>query len=168
MLKTILWVVASCGLLVGCHADNQSQPLPLPPLANSIVSPDTATESEKDDTIAVDILVADAVFTAQFYDNETTRALTARFPMTIEMDELNGREKKYDLPENLPATSTEQPETISTGEIMSWSGNVLVLFYKDFSNSYNGYVRLGKIDNPSGLATALGSGPVQVTWSLAE
>ncbi|MFJ2043388.1 cyclophilin-like fold protein [Paenibacillus taichungensis] len=118
--------------------------------------------------IPIHIIIGGNTFTATLNNNETTQALIAQFPMTIQMKELNGLEKYNDLPEELPAASTERPETIHAGEIMSWSGNTLVLFNQTFSNSYGGYVLLGSVDDPSNLAATLGSGHVQVTWSLAE
>lgn len=125
-------------------------------------------DTEDDNMISINIAVGSTTFTAKLYDNETTQALIAQFPMTIQMDELNGQEKYYYLSENLPAAFTQQPSTIHAGDIMLWSGNCLVLFYKTYSNSYGGYVPLGTVDDPSNLASALSSGNVQVTWSLAD
>lgn len=130
---------------------------------------DTGTdETEDDGMISINIAVGSTTFTAKLNDNETTQALVKQFPMTIQMDELNGQEKYYHMSENLPSESTERPATIHAGDIMCWSGNSLVLFYKTYSNSYGGYVPLGTVDDPSNLASALGSGNIQVTWSLAE
>ena len=46
---------------------------------------------------------------------------------------------------------------------MLYQGNQIVLFYG--SNSWS-YTRLGKIDDLTGWAEALGSGDVSVTFSL--
>ncbi|MFD1774836.1 cyclophilin-like fold protein [Paenibacillus rhizophilus] len=125
-------------------------------------------ETKENGVISINITVGSSTFTATLNDNETAKALVAKFPMTLQMNEHNGLEKYYDLSEDLPAALTERPATIHAGDIMGWSGNILVLFYETHSNSNGGYVPLGRVDNPSNLASALGSGNVQVTWSLAE
>lgn len=84
--------------------------------------------------------------------------------MTVEMSELNGNEKLYRFSANLP-TNSSNPGTIHTGDLMIYSSNTLVLFYKSFPTVYS-YTKLGQIDNPSGLAAALGSGSVTVTYEL--
>jgi hypothetical protein len=88
--------------------------------------------------------------------------------MTVDMTELNGKEKYYHLSKDLPIESMERPETIRAGEIMCWSSNSLVLFYNTFSNSYSGYVRIGYIEDVNGLASALGRGNVKVTFSISD
>ncbi|WP_332368355.1 cyclophilin-like fold protein [Spirosoma telluris] len=110
------------------------------------------------------IRVSSSTFTAILLNNETATAFKTRLPMTIEMNELNGNEKFHRLPSNLPIKPAN-PGTIQTGDLMLYGSNTLVLFYKTFRTSYS-YTKLGRIDDPSGLAAALGSGNVTVSFAL--
>ena len=84
--------------------------------------------------------------------------------MTVTMSELNGNEKLYNFPQNLP-TESANPGTIHTGDLMLYGSITLVLFYKSFPTIYS-YTKLGQIDHPSGLAAAVGSGNITVTFEL--
>lgn len=110
------------------------------------------------------ITIGASTFTAGLVDNAAVMAFKARLPMTIPMNELNGNEKYYSLPASLPVSASNLG-TIQTGDLMLYGSNTLVLFYKSFSTSYR-YTKLGRIDNPTGLAAALGSGNVTVTFEL--
>ena len=110
------------------------------------------------------IKIGSSTFTATLYDNATATAFKGMLPMTIKMSELNGNEKYFDLSVNLP-TNASNPGTIQTGDLMLYGSNTLVLFYKTFSTSY-GYTRLGRINDTKGLASAVGSGSVTVTYEL--
>jgi hypothetical protein len=112
----------------------------------------------------MNIRVGSRNFTMVIYDNASARALLERLPLTITMSELNGNEKYYNLPNNLPSAS-QRLENIKTGDVMLYGSDCIVLFYKDFSTSYR-YTRLGYIENPSGLADALGHGNVEVVFSV--
>lgn len=110
------------------------------------------------------ITVGTASFTATFAGNATAAAFKSRLPLTLNMSELNGNEKYFYLPESLPAAASN-PGTIQAGDLMLYGSDCLVLFYETFRTSYS-YTRIGRIDNPSGLAAALGRGSVSVTFSL--
>lgn len=112
----------------------------------------------------IKIRVGTSTFTATLLDNPTVTAFKARLPMTVSMSELNGNEKYYNSPKDLP-TKAANPGTIQTGDLMLYSSNTLVIFYKSFPTSYS-YTKIGRIDNPMGLAAALGSGNITVTFEL--
>jgi hypothetical protein len=110
------------------------------------------------------IKIGSSTFTATLYDNATATAFKALLPMTVNMSELNGNEKYFDLSAILP-TNASNPKTIQNGDLMIYGSNTLVLFYKRFSTPYS-YTRLGRINDTSGLAAALGSGNVMITYEL--
>jgi hypothetical protein len=116
------------------------------------------------DSMKLKITIGTNTFTATLYNNATVTAFKTRLPITINMRELNGNEKYFDLADNLPANASN-PGTIQTGDLMLYGSKTLVLFYKSFSTSYN-YTGLARIDNPSGLADALGSGNTTVTFEF--
>ena len=131
---------------------------------NNGIEPGNTSINIATDTTKMKITIGTSTFIATFYNNATAKAFKAKLPMTINMTELNGNEKYYDLSDNLP-TNASNPGTIQTGDLMMYGSNTLVLFYKTFSTSYS-YTRLGRIDNPSGLAAALGSGNITVKFEL--
>lgn len=108
------------------------------------------------------ITVGSASFDATLEDNAAAAAFKALLPLTIGMSEMNGNEKYYYLPGSLPAAAS-RPGTIRTGDLMLYGSSCVVLFYQTFSTVYS-YSRLGRVDNPSGLAAALGSGSVTVAF----
>ena len=103
-------------------------------------------------------------FTVTLFDNETTEVFKTMLPLTLKMSELNGNEKYIQFSTDLPA-STESTGTIHEGDLMFWGANTLVLFYKTFKTPYR-YTKLGHIENPRGLASAVGSGDVTISFQL--
>lgn len=127
---------------------------------------DQDSKTENTDTMSDTLIikVGDKEFTATLLDNPTTGAFKAMLPLSINMIELNGNEKYFRLSKNLP-TNESVPGTIKSGDLMLYGSNTFVLFYESFSTSYS-YTKLGNINNHSSLATALGTGNVEVSISL--
>ena len=125
-----------------------------------------AANRQDDSRFRIRITVGDQDFSAELYDNETTRAWVGQMPMTLEMSELNGNEKYHYFSESLP-TNPKRPDAIHTGDLMLYGQSCLVLFYKDFVTSYS-YTPLGYMEDATGLAQALENGNVTVSFRLDD
>lgn len=110
------------------------------------------------------IKIGSNTFNATLLDNPTAPAFKALLPLTVEMKELNGNEKYANLSKNL-VTNSYNLRTIQSGDLMLYGSNTLVLFYQSFSTTYS-YTRIGRINDATGLAAAIGSGNVTVTFEL--
>ena len=106
------------------------------------------------------IKVGSESFTATHEHNAVNNDLKSRLPMRLKMADLHANEKYADLRKPLP-TNAKQPGTIRAGDLLLYGDKTLVLFYKTFRSSYS-YTRLGRIDDASGLATAVGAGSVDI------
>ncbi len=102
-------------------------------------------------------------YTATLEDNNTTREFIKRLPLTITMTELNGNEKYYYFNDSFPS-SPARIGKINSGDLMLYGDNCFVLFYESFNTSYS-YTRIGKIDNPSSLKSAVGKGNIKISLS---
>ena len=112
---------------------------------------------------SVTIQVNGKNFSATLEDNPSAKKFAALFPLEIEMIELHGNEKYFYLDENLPSNAVRVGQ-IRAGDLMLFGSNCVVIFYKDFTTSYN-YTRLGKLDNPADLEKVLGGGNVRLVIS---
>ncbi|MBQ6473094.1 MAG: hypothetical protein IJJ33_14005 [Victivallales bacterium] len=112
------------------------------------------------------LAVGDASFTIALADTEAARELLRHLPLSLDMAELNGNEKYASLDSPLPSKA-ENVRRIEAGDVMLWGKDCLVVFYKSFETPYS-YTRIGKIDNASKLADALGKGSVTVTFQTVS
>jgi hypothetical protein len=107
--------------------------------------------------------VGERRFALSLTDNTAARAFAAQLPLALDMEELNGNEKHAQLGQALPANAS-RPGTIHTGDLMLYGTSTLVVFYEKFTSAYS-YTRLGRVDDPAGLAQALGRGSIRVVFS---
>ena len=157
-----LILYATAGLLLGLASCNKSAPVQQADASDPASSSVQATSDAAEDKMK--ITIGSKTFRVTFEDNPTVAKLKALLPLTLKMTELNGNEKYHHLSTPLP-TDAISPGTIQSGDLMLYGDNSLVLFYKSFKTSYT-YTRLGRIDDPSGLAAAVGAGDVSVTFEL--
>ena len=123
---------------------------------------DTADQEEA--SMQIQVTVNDTPFTATIEDAAAGQELIARLPLTLSMEELHGNEKYCYTGQGFGGESYV-PGTIEAGDLMVFGSDCLVLFYETFSNGGWSYQRVGKIDDPSGLAEACGSGTATVIFS---
>ena len=120
--------------------------------------------SDKKTGTSVTLTVNGQSFQAVFYNNKTANALLEKMPMTLNMKELNGNEKYYFFDTEFP-TNERSPGKISAGDIMLYGSDCLVTFYKSHSSSYQ-YTPVGKIEDASGFAKAVGNGNVTIKFTV--
>lgn len=110
------------------------------------------------------ITIKNKKYEAILYDNSTTKELIKKFPITITMSDLNGNEKYYNFSKSF-STSSENVANINKGDIMLFSDNCLVIFYKSFSTRYK-YTKLGYIKNTEDLENSFGKGDISITFEI--
>lgn len=117
-------------------------------------------DSDKIEQSMIRITIGSNVFDASLADTEAAEAFRKMLPLKLDMSELNGNEKYFYLANSLPS----QPSrigNIKSGDIVLWGSDCFVIFYKSFSTTYS-YTRIGHINNPDGLADAVGKGNVTI------
>ena len=153
----------AAGILIGLTSCDASKPVQSAAVPSASAG-DRERLSNQPVGKKMKVTIGTKTFTATLEDNPVAAKLKAMLPLTLDMSELNGNEKLYRLPTPLP-TAAANPGTIRTGDFMLWQADTLVLFYETFQTTYS-YTRLGRIDDPSGLAAAVGTGSVTVTFEL--
>ena len=126
-------------------------------------APDAAQASKRSEESRMWMTVGERRFAITLAETEAARAFSAMLPLTLDMEELNGNEKKKELPSPLP-TDASRPGTIRNGDLLLWGSRTVVVFYRTFESPYS-YTRLGRVDDPSGLPQSLGRYDVRVVFS---
>ncbi len=165
MKKTIAMLLGITLLLMmsACASEQQTAGKPE-------TFPEANTEQSKEEKPMKEakfyITANGTTFTADFADNDSAdafRDLLREGDLTIRMSDYGSFEKVGSIGTSLPRKDTQISTT--TGDIMLYQGNQVVIFYGTNSWSYS---RLGKIDGATAeaLLSAFGSGDVTVIFSL--
>lgn len=168
MMKTVAVIVSVCVLLLsGCAASSKNGEQESSVYQSSGTSSESyinaeSTPTEKNEMSEMKIIINGAEFTAKFSSTKAAEEFKDMLPLTLDMSELNGNEKYFYLDNSLSAKS-ENIGQINCGDIMLYGSSCVVLFYESFSTSY-AYTRIGHIENPDGLKSAVGSGSVTVEF----
>ena len=111
----------------------------------------------------MNVQIGGQIFTATLADTKAAQEFVQMLPMTITLDDYGGFEKVGSLGRSLTASNSQT--TTEAGDIVLYNGSNIVMFYG--SNSWS-YTRLGKIDDLTGWADALGHGSVSAIFTLAD
>ena len=132
-------------------------------LAGLAASAENTTVQEGDNDMQM--MIGETPVTVAWEDNASVEALKmlAGEGLTVEMSMYGGFEQVGSIGQSLPRD--DQQTTTTSGDIVLYSGNQLVVFYG--SNSW-AYTRLGHITDqtPEQMKALLGSGDVTVTLSM--
>lgn len=121
-------------------------------------------ETAKEHPMNITVQIDRQHFTLTLNDSPAARAFVNRLPLTLDMAELNGNEKYADLAEALPENPV-RPGHLRAGDLMLYGDKTLVLFYSRFDSGYR-YTPLGRVDNPVGLAHAVGNQSVRIHFAV--
>lgn len=156
-------LVWSCMGVAACSPEDAEAVTPAEG-QGTVQTPGTGSDDEQNSQhMKINVTVGNRTYTATLADNVAAQRFLGLLPLELEMVEMNGNEKYAGLPQSLP-TETYRPGTIREGDLLLWGSSTVVLFYETFSSSYS-YTRLGSLDDPSGLAEAVGRGNVRVTFA---
>ena len=157
-LCLILVAVWGMALLAGCSGEAQNA---VPSLPQSEATHET--DKKEQATMKMNVQIGGQIFTATLADTKAAQEFAQMLPMTITLNDYSGFEKVGSLGRSL-TTSNSQITTVA-GDIVLYNSSNIVMFYG--SNSWS-YTRLGKIDDLTGWADALGHGSVSVIFTLAD
>ena len=107
------------------------------------------TNSTEQTDIKLKITINDKKYSATILNNETAKEIINMLPLEIEMQELNGNEKYYNIDKKIKSNPTKIKK-INKGDIMLFNDDTLVIFYDTFDTTYK-YTKIGSIDNPDDL-----------------
>ena len=119
---------------------------------------DITTEEGEND---IQMMIGETPVTVAWEDNASVEALKmlAGEGLTVEMSMYGGFEQVGSIGQSLPRD--DQQTTTTSGDIVLYSGNQLVVFYG--SNSWD-YTRLGHVDlSQEEMTDLLGNGNVTIT-----
>ena len=156
---SLIFTIAAVTLSILCSCDAGERVHRPVPVTQAAGQPQPGKEAL---SLKLQVKIGEKTFAATLEDNPASVKFRQMLPLTLDMPDLNANEKHVRLPERLP-TDVIKPGTIRAGDLLLWGDDTLVLFYETFRSSYS-YTRLGKLDDPTGLAEAVGAGSVTVRF----
>lgn len=167
-MTRILYLILAVLGLCGC-GDGASPTDSAPSPSQSVISEQESSQSQDNSSSQEEpmlkITVGDQELLATFADNSSAEAfqdLLAQGPVTVSMDDYGGFEKVGSLGTTLTRNDTRI--TTQPGDVILYQGSQITIY--SGTNTWN-FTRLAKINDSTDLQAKLGTGTVQVTFSLA-
>ena len=140
--------------LTACSSENKNT-------KNSLLIASAQTEKKE---VKIKVTVGKQVMTATLLDNDTAKALIAKFPLTLPMQDLYAREMCYRFPDPLPASGATT-SGYEIGDISYWTPrHSLVIFYKQNGEVITNLQKIGNFD--SSVRIFEQTGDTNVTFEL--
>jgi len=131
-------------------------------------SADETTMTNQTPAMKIRLKVGNKVLTATLADNKTARDFVSLLPLTLNMNDLFGREKFGHLPRAI-SEEGKRTHACAIGDIAYWSpGPDVAIYYQQDGEKIPdpGIIAIGKID--SGVEALNVRGSVKVTMELME
>ncbi|KAA6333133.1 hypothetical protein EZS27_018429 [termite gut metagenome] len=164
-MKKLMYLIISVVFTLNayaCSPDEGSSPEEI-----EIETPNTSDNNgnSNENDMKIKIIVGSTVLTATLIDNSTARALVAKFPLTVPMQDLYNREMCYHFPDVLPADNV-QNTGYEVGEIIYWPPlHSLVIMYAQNGEHFS-MQKIGRIE--SGVDIFAKTGNVTVTFEVLK
>lgn len=151
-------------MLTGCEEKNAGTRKNFDTERKQTESSKANTEQEEYKEMVMKVQINEQFFNVELENNPGAEAfydMLREESITIHMRDYAGFEKVGTLGRSLP--TQDRQTTTQPGDIVLYNGNQIVIFYG--SNSWS-YTRLGKIQDLTGLEKALGTGNIEVTFTI--
>ena len=126
----------------------------------------TGYSEENDSKIQIEVVVDNNIINANLIDNATTRALIAKFPITLPMMDLYSREMCYRFNNPLPANEVKT-QGYTVGDIVYWTPmHSFVIMYKQNGEVISNLQKIGNIN--TGVNIFEKTGDTYVTFRLHQ
>lgn len=145
-MKRRLGILCLVLFITGCSNLNQHSQKVSKEVINDQANNESNLKNDQGDLQMnkLNLIIEGKSFQVELYQNDTVDRLIEKMPLTLKMKELNGNEKYNYLDFSLP-TANEMIGNIRAGDIMLYGNNCLVLFYENFTTSYQ-YTRIGHVE----------------------
>lgn len=168
-MKKIVYLIVLVLIIVGITACSSEKNSATKQQTTSITSENTGeqkvqNEQSQNEIPQMKIQIGEYIFYASLENNTSVDALIQMMketPIVINMRDYSGFEKVGALGTTLPDSNSQI--TTQAGDIVLYNRDQIVVFYG--SNSWS-YTKLGHVNDLTDWKKALGSGDVEITFSI--